>query len=125
MAMPKSGKEIGKTSVAIDDGLEDLGVTVGVELGGVPLRRRKVLALGRNVRFAYEARLSCRAYVTNNDKDRAFSPLKLMCRRALNASRKSGKICGVNVSPFKASVKRFTTPADSVSRAQMATRHTY
>lgn len=86
MAMPSSGKEIGKAST--DEGLDDLGVSVGVRLGGVPLRRRKTLAFGRSVRFAYEARLSCKAYVTNRDSDRAFSPLKLMCKRALNASRK-------------------------------------
>lgn len=59
--MPRSGKEIGEDPGVTDDGLEDLGVNVGVRLGGVPLRRRRVLALGRKVRFAYEARLSCRA----------------------------------------------------------------
>ena len=125
MAMPRSGNEIGEASSATDNGLDDLCVSVGVRVGGVPLRRRKALALGRNVRFAYEARLSCSAYVTNRDRDRAFSPLKLICNKALNASRNRGKVCGVKDSPFKASVKRFTTPAISVSQAQKATRHTY
>lgn len=61
MAMPRSGKDSGGDSGVIADGLDDLGVIVGVGFGGVPLRRRKVLALGRNARFAYEARASCRA----------------------------------------------------------------
>lgn len=52
IAMPRSGKESGEDSGAIEEGLDDLGVSVGVKLGGVPLRRRRVLDLGRNARFA-------------------------------------------------------------------------
>lgn len=125
MATPKSGKDSGEDPDDMDEGLDDLGVRVGVRFGGVPLRRRKALAFGRKVRFAYEARLSCKAYVTKRDNDRAFSPLKLMCRSALKASTNSGKVCGVKLSPFRASVKRFTTPAGSVSQIQMAPWHTY
>lgn len=61
MAIPKSGKDSGECSGMVDDGLDDLGVKLGVKLGGVPLRRRKVLVLGRRFRLAYEARLSCSA----------------------------------------------------------------
>jgi hypothetical protein len=61
MAMPRSGSEIGVGSDTKEEGLDDRGVSAGVRAGGVPLRRRMVLALVRSVRFAYEARLSCKA----------------------------------------------------------------
>lgn len=59
--MPRSGNDSGECSGMVDEGLADLGVIVGVKFGGVPLRRRILLAFGRSCRLAYEARLSCRA----------------------------------------------------------------
>ena len=43
MAMPRSGKDSAECSGVMDDGLDDRGVRLGVKLGGVPLRRRRVL----------------------------------------------------------------------------------
>lgn len=51
--------------------------------------------------------------MTNNDRDRAFSPLKLICKSALNASKNNLKVSGLKLSPFKASVSRLTTPTES------------
>ena len=67
-------------------------------------------AFGRNPRLAYDARLSCSAYVTKRESDLAFSPLKLMTSKALNAPRNSLNVCGVKFSPLRASVRRLTTP---------------
>jgi hypothetical protein len=50
--MPRSGKESGTNSGETDEGLADRGVKLGVVIGGVPLRRRRVLACGRSARFA-------------------------------------------------------------------------
>ena len=107
--MPSSGRDSGGELAPIDAGLFDRGVDSGV-IVGVFLRRRATLAFGRNPRLAYDARLSCNAYVTKRESDLAFSPLKLVNRRVLKASRNSLKVCGVNRSPFRASVRRLTTP---------------
>jgi hypothetical protein len=48
--------------------------------------------------------------VTKRESDLAFSPLKLMTSKALNAPRNSLNVCGVKFSPLRASVRRLTTP---------------
>lgn len=110
MAMPKSGRDSGGELPPLCAGLFERGVDSGVNVGGVPLRRRAMLALGRSARFAYDARLSCSAYVTKRDSDLAFSPLKLMISSALKAARNSLNVDGVKFSPLRASVRRLTTP---------------
>jgi hypothetical protein len=107
--MPNSGRDSGGELAPIDAGLFDRGVDSGVSVG-VFLRRRATLAFGRNPRLAYDARLSCSAYVTKRESDLAFSPLKLMTSKALNAPRNSLNVCGVKFSPLRASVRRLTTP---------------
>jgi hypothetical protein len=118
--MPRSGRDNGGELAPFCAGLFERGVDSGVKVGGVPLRRRAMLAFGRNARLAYDARLSCSAYVTKRDNDLAFSPLKLMTSSALKAPRNSLNVDGVKFSPLRASVRRLTTPA---TRQLELTRH--